>query len=89
MHNKTLGRASEVGGKVGLDCLRFLGSLKDCDQSLEFPRRHHVEVDLAVALSLGQFDLSLQGHRRYTRPAILNEGARTFLRDEKCFDAAV
>lgn len=45
----TLDRAPEVGGKAGEECLRSLGSPEGCGESLEVPRRHHVEVDLVVA----------------------------------------
>jgi hypothetical protein len=46
----TLNQAPEVAGKAGEECLRSLGSPEGCDESLEVPRRHHVEVDLVVAL---------------------------------------
>jgi hypothetical protein len=42
-------RTSDVGGKVGQERFRSLGSPEDCDRSLEVPRRQDVEVDLVVA----------------------------------------
>ena len=44
----TVGRRPEVGGKVGQQYLRSLGSAEDCDGSLEVLRRHRVQVNAVV-----------------------------------------
>jgi len=45
----TSDRVLEVSGKAGEECLGSLVSPEGCDESLEVPGRHHVEVNLVVA----------------------------------------
>jgi hypothetical protein len=50
----SVGRRPELGGKVGQEYLRSLGSVDDYYGSLEVPRRHHVEMNVVVAQWMGR-----------------------------------